>query len=98
MSKLRKSAKGEECTLMIFPYCNGNPETTVLCHLPSGDKGWALKTPDFFAVYGCSDCHSILDRAKRVEDVDELELHKIMLRSLYRTQKRMIEKGLISID
>jgi hypothetical protein len=45
-TKLTKAARGEECTLQIHPYCNDNPETVVYCHLPSPDKGMALKSPD----------------------------------------------------
>jgi len=94
--KLRDSARGEECTLQIHPHCNGNPETVVLCHLPSG-SGMGQKSPDWFAVYGCSSCHDIIDGRVNLSSDIELELLKIINRALFRTLTRMIEKGLIKI-
>lgn len=94
--KLTKSARGEDCTLRIHPYCNGNPETTVLCHLPSG-SGMGQKSPDWFAVYGCSTCHNIIDGRIKNGAVTRNELLSIMNQALFRTWERMIEKGLIKI-
>lgn len=96
--KLRDSARGEECTLRIHPYCNGNPETVVLCHLPSG-SGMGQKSPDWFAVYGCSSCHDIIDGRR---DTDISVIHASAIKeaqqsALFRTWERMIEKGLIKI-
>ena len=74
-----------------------NPETTVLCHINCEDKGTAIKSPDWWAVYGCSSCHEIID-GKRIEgDINKLTIEKTTLRALYRTHKRMIEKGLIKV-
>lgn len=96
MSKLRESARGEECTLQIHPYCNGNPETVVLCHLPSERKGMALKSPDHWGAYGCSACHDVID-GRRKTDLPADELLRCMMRGLYRTWERMILKGLIRV-
>jgi len=99
MSKLRKSAKGEECTLQIHPYCNGNPETVVLCHLPS-DSGMGQKSPDWWAAYGCSSCHDMIDgRFNAGGDIfiPGIDLEECMRRGHYRTLQRMIEKGLITV-
>lgn len=96
MSKLRKSAKGENCTLQIHPYCNGNPETVVLCHLPSEGKGMALKSPDHWAAYGCSNCHNIID-GRWNTDLSDAEILRCMMRGLYRTQEQLINKGLIRV-
>lgn len=95
--KLRDSAKLEECTLQIHPYCNGNPETVVLCHLPSG-SGMGQKSPDWLAVYGCSDCHDVLDGRRAIAaDSVKYEIESLMRMALFRTWERMIEKGLIKI-
>ena len=95
--KLRDSARGEECTLQIHPYCNQNPETVVLCHLPSG-SGMGQKSPDYFAVYGCSSCHDIIDgRNSNAADDVKYEVEAIMRRALFRTWERMINKGMIKI-
>lgn len=99
MTKLRKSARGEYCTLQIHPYCNSNPETVVLCHLPSEDKGVAQKGPDWWAVYGCSSCHDVIDGRNRqaVNELGWVEINNCIRRGLYRTQKRMMQKGLIDV-
>jgi len=94
--KLRDSARGEDCTLQIHPYCNGNPETTVLCHLPSG-SGMGQKSPDWFAVYGCSSCHDIIDGRKNTKAMFLNTIEFCEHRALFRTWNRMLEKGLIKI-
>lgn len=95
MSKLRKSARGEECTLQMHPYCNGNPETVVLCHLPS-DSGMGQKSPDWWAAYGCSACHNVID-GRSGHLLDRVIVNECMRMGHYRTLQRMIEKGLITI-
>ena len=97
--KLRDSARGEDCTLQIHPHCNGDNETVVLCHLPSG-SGMGQKSPDWFAAYGCSSCHDIIDgRAgeQHYSLTDTREFERIKQRALFRTWERMIAKGLINI-
>ena len=94
MSKLTEGARGEDCTLHIYPYCNGNNETVVTCHINCEDKGWSLKSPDFWSVYGCSDCHDVIDGRKKT-DLSKDVINDCIMRALYRTMKRRIEQGLI---
>jgi hypothetical protein len=94
--KLRDSARGEDCTLQIHPYCNGNPETTILCHIPSG-AGWGQKSPDWWAAYGCSDCHDIIDYRTIKDDISIVTISECSHRGIFRTLDRMIEKGHIKI-
>ena len=93
--KLRDSARGEECQLPIFPYCSGNPETTVLCHIPSG-SGMGQKSPDWFAVYACSSCHDVIDSRRKTE-FSPADIQSFTQMGLFRTWERMIDKGLIQI-
>ena len=93
--KLRNSARGEECTLRIYPHCNGDPETTVLCHIASG-SGMGQKSPDWFGVYGCSSCHDVIDRRKYT-NFSASELALFSSEALFRTWERMIDKDLIKI-
>lgn len=95
-NKFTKSARGEECTLMIYPYCNGNPETTVLCHIKSDRKGWGIKSRDYEGVFACSTCHDIIDK-RRYVDIDESEIQKCIIRGLFKTWGRWIEMGVISL-
>lgn len=64
MSKIRQSAKGEECQIRIPGVCNGNPETTVWAHAngSAAGKGIGMKSPDILGAYACSFCHDAYDR------------------------------------
>ena len=97
MSKITKSAKGQDCTIQIYPYCNGNPETTVLCHAPSEYKGMGIKSPDHWGAFGCSTCHDIVDGRKRVDESSE-EVYRCHIRGVFRTQSILITKGLINVN
>lgn len=96
---IRRSARGEACTLQIHPYCNGRPETTVLAHLPSLTRGMGLKSPDHWACYACSDCHDVIDQRNpaAIRSIGWEEVIQCMWRGLFRTQARLIEKGLLHI-
>lgn len=89
--KLRDSARGQYCTLRL-PGCNGNPETTVLAHVPCGMRGMGIKSPDNMAVFACSYCHDVIDGRRRGE-YDAYDL----LRALAETQAHWIQSGLIKI-
>jgi len=89
--KLRKSAKGRNCTLNVPGICSYNPETVVLCHIDSEGKGMGIKSPDWFAVFGCYACHRVLD-SHELED-----RHFYINRALYRTWKQWVEEGIINI-
>lgn len=91
--KLRASAAGEVCTLAIPGVCNGNPETSVLCHAPSEIKGMGNKSHDFHAAIGCNDCHDALDQ-HRLTKADEL-FH--WLRGIARTQALWFDRGLLIV-
>jgi len=106
MSKLRKSAKGQDCTLNIVGVCNYNPETTVLAHLPSEFKGMGNKSPDYCACFACSDCHDAIDgRTKWQSEIDaehgynavKHNLEWYMRRAMVRTWKFWIDEGYIEV-
>jgi hypothetical protein len=96
MSKIRKAAKGQDCTINLYPWCNDNPETTVLCHAPSDDKGMGLKSPDHWGAFGCSTCHDIADGRMKV-DLGSEEIYRCHIRGVFRTQKILIGMGLIKV-
>jgi len=94
MSKITKSARGEQCQIRIPNYCNYNPETTVFCHLGGG--GIAMKSSDIHGAYGCSSCHDAVDsRIKGDYPKDTLALW--FYEAIIRTQVILIKKGLIKL-
>lgn len=92
-TKLRKSAKGQACTLAIPNVCNHDPETVVLCHAPSEFKGMGNKSHDFHAAFGCFECHNALDQ-HRLQNWEECFY---WLRGIQRTQAYWFEKGLMVV-
>lgn len=91
-AKLRASARGQQCTFNTS-YCNHDPETTVLCHLPSEVKGIGNKSDDFHAAFGCSACHEVIDQHRLPA---EAELF-YCFRALQRTLKIWVAKGLVVV-
>lgn len=92
-TKITKSARGEDCTLLLGS-CSSN-ETVVLCHIGK-DRGMAYKCSDHFAVYGCGNCHKIIDGQVKSE-FSQGELAEIKLIALERTQQKLMEKGLLCL-
>ena len=93
-SKIRKSAKGESCTLRLGN-CSSN-ETVVLAHIGK-DKGVGIKCADYMAVYACYSCHDIIDGRARTAFFTYDELNTEKLRALEETLGILINKGLMSI-
>jgi len=93
-TKITKSARGEDCTLLLGN-CSGN-ETVVLCHIGK-NRGMGYKCGDHFAVYGCSMCHAIIDGSFKHSYHTKEELTAVKLMALERTQQKLIDKGLLCL-
>ena len=93
MSKITQSAKGQPCTVRLDG-CNGgaNNETVVFAHLNGGGMG--TKHNDIHGAYCCHSCHDILDGRKRTDYEQDFLLLTHLL-GMMRTQKILLEKGLI---
>lgn len=96
-TKITKSARGRECEIRS-PVCNGDPETTVLCHLSGGGMG--AKRSDIHAAYGCSACHDYVDNRTWLSNhPHEVTMKKIWFyEGVFRTQAIMLREGLIQIN
>lgn len=90
--KLRDSARGKDCTLRVPGICNWDNSTTVLAHLPCGQRGTGLKSPDNMAIFCCSSCHDALDGRAKAE-IDWRDV----LRALAETQRHWLDQGLMVI-
>ena len=96
--KLRDSAKDESCTLQIYPYCNGDMEKTSLCHVSTPiSSGMGMKAPDWYAVYGCSTCHDIIEGRRKISEHLNIDINQCIMDAQFRTWERFIERGLITI-
>lgn len=95
MSKIRKSAKGEECAVRIPGVCNFDSDTTVLAHLNGGGMG--MKHLDIHGAYCCSACHDEYDGRNRLLFHSKNEIELYFLEGVIRTQIKLLKKGLIKI-
>lgn len=95
MSKITKSAKGQECQVRIYGYCCGNPETTVAAHINrKGLHGMGCKTSDILTVRACDTCHSVIDSRIQTGYSRE-EIDSMVLDALCRTIIKYEKEGLI---
>lgn len=93
MSKLRKSARGQSCTLRLPNVCNFNPETVVLAHIVTkGSSGMAMKSPDYMGCFSCSSCHDVIDKRNRQD-----YLYQDLLRAHLETLRVWVDAGLIEV-
>jgi hypothetical protein len=96
-SKILSAARDEQCTLCIAGVCNGDPATTVACHLPDESHGMALKAHDLLVVFACHKCHQAMDGQVRCH---EFIAHKsfYLFRAFKRTLVRLMEKGVLALS
>lgn len=86
---LRNYARGMPCMIRIPNVCNGNPETTCLCHLRmAGISGMGLKANDLLGAWGCSACH-------RYVDTHGIDGRTALLEGMARTQAQLLERGMV---
>lgn len=93
MTDLTKLARGQPCLIRVPTACNGNPETTVLCHVRLiGISGAGLKAPDVLATFGCSACHAVCDGQLK-SDYTAAQRRLMLLEGMCRTQNWLIREG-----
>jgi hypothetical protein len=100
MSKLRKSAKGEQCTLQIPGVCNFDTATTVLAHLPddSGTGKMGGKSEDWCACFACSDCHALIDNQAEFQKRYTSEDYLFFIRrAMIKTWRKWFNAGLLEV-
>lgn len=90
-TKLRNSAKGQDCTFQIPGVCCCDPERTMLCHISDEAKGMGNKAHDYSAAFGCHECHTAIDQ-HRLSKEDELFYS---MRGMQRTWDFWVNAGLI---
>ena len=92
MSKITKSAEGEECQIRLEGICCYDPATTVFAHLNGGGMG--MKQSDAHGAYACNCCHDAIDgRIQTRHSHQYIQLS--FLQGMKRTQDILIKKGLI---
>ena len=94
-SKIRESARGEQCMVRVPGVCNGDPDTTVLAHL--NGAGIGRKQENHKGAYACSSCHSFLDGDYAQQGYSRGYRDLLHLEGVIRTQDRLVAKGLMYV-
>ncbi|CAB5212403.1 Protein of unknown function DUF1364 [uncultured Caudovirales phage] len=99
MSKITKSAHGEQCTVLFYWIPYHNSETVVFAHangLKYG-KGIGKKADDEHGAYACYLCHMTYDgHINRPKDVSKEYVNQIFEKAMGITKRKLIEKGLLN--
>lgn len=102
MSKITKSAKGEECQIRYVGVCSGNSETVVWAHAngSAAGKGIGMKSHDLLGAFACQACHDLYDRRRKppryMDDILNADRIDLMFWEGHaRSLVILIEKGLV---
>lgn len=96
--KLRDSAKGEPC-LVVIPGCPQDPEQTIWSHYrgTAGGKACARKSDDICGAYACTYCDAVYDgQRQRPEGLTKEDVDRLWLEGHIRSLVRAKEKGLLA--
>ena len=98
MSKIRESARGEDCAIRLPGICNFNRETTVWAHGngSAAGKGIGMKANDLLGAYACSACHDVYDR-RVPTDMPRVEVELAFWEGHARSLLKLIEKGIVTL-
>ena len=96
-SKIRQSARGEDCTLNIDGVCSYDPATVVLAHSNRYEdgKGMGLKSDDAKGCYACYQCHMWLDHGWAQTNATKEEMNQAFDEAREKTGIILARKGLL---
>lgn len=88
---LRKSARGQRCTVRWADGCTDEEGAVVLAHVRSARwSGVGQKPPDWMACFGCSACNAAMESGNRPPE-------SVLLRAVFETWDIWFRDGLIKI-
>lgn len=93
--KVLDHARGQPCTLR-FRVCNGDPATTVSCHITDRYKGMGIKASDSSICFGCDRCHAYIDQGHWLGDISEADMLRVVLRAMQETLVILIRDEVIT--
>jgi hypothetical protein len=97
VSKIRESARGEECQVRIIGICTHDPATVIWSHArwDSGGKGGALKAIDLAGAYACTACDAAFDQLQNAHHLDRAQIDLDWFHGHLRSLVILKKKGLI---
>lgn len=96
MTKIRESARGQDCTVRLPGICTFDPEKTIWSHARWGraGRGKGIKAIDLAGSYACTACDAAYDgQLKTPYSRDEIDLAWCM--GHFESLKILVEKGLV---
>lgn len=96
MTDLTELARGRDCKIRVPGHCNGNPETSVWCHVRLiGISGAGFKAMDLLGAIGCSACHDVVDGRKKTR-FTYAQRRLMLLEGVCRTQVLLVEEEIVT--
>ena len=97
MSKITKSANGENCQVRIIGVCKADPAYTIWSHCRHGaaGKGKGIKAIDLAGAYACTACDAAYDQLQGVQHMTREEVDLDWFMGHMRSLVILSNKGLI---
>jgi len=98
VSKIRKSARNEDCQVRIPGICTFDSTTTIWSHYrgEAGGKGMSLKSDDLCGAYACTACDAVYDgQLKAPPGMTREQIENDWLTGHIRSMRILLRKGLI---
>ena len=97
MSRITKSANGEDCQVRIIGVCKGDPAYTIWSHCRHGaaGKGRGIKSIDVAGAYACTACDAAYDQLQGVPHMSRSEVDLDWFHGHMRSLVILTNKGLI---
>jgi hypothetical protein len=97
-TKIRKAARGQDCSLRLPGVCCFENDTVILAHLNTREKGISRKSNDIHGVFACWKCHDVIDGRNRNHGFSKADLLQAQFDALVETQLKLVELCLLNIN
>lgn len=96
--KLRDVAQDKPC-MARTRWCNGNPNTSVWCHLDDlfAGRGKDHKGHDLLGFIGCSNCHDVIDGRAHILETTREERRGWGYEAHCRTEAYLLDNDLLHV-
>ena len=94
MSKITKSARGQNCTVRLPGICNGNNETVVFAHINGIRFGHGVGHKTEYGAFACSSCHDAIDVRVKT-NLTRSELKLAHYEGVFETWRLLDRKGVL---
>lgn len=98
-TKIRESARDEECLVRIPGVCSFDPAKTIASHYrgSAGGKGLSHKASDLCVAYCCTACDMVYDgQHKPPAGMTKADIDLMWCQGHLRTLRKLEQKGLVT--